>query len=482
MDMGAEKRVDLLWPFSHAVRRGRQLGKEPSMALRHGGHADSMTDPILLDELGDAHGHTRLLTDRVFEGLSVALVVTACLLLGEVVFNYSRTPWIPTIQLLTLILLAAMLRALRRRPARATVIAIAWLALGSMCFGTALIGTFDREAFTTSSLMVALAMTTATLLPWGGRAQLGAVTPMALAYVYNLSMVGMTGNAWGPRLHLGVAAVLGASVYIAHHLERERSSVAKERRRRAEENRRLLEQLERANQTKSEFVATMSHELRTPLNVILGYNELLADGAMGDPTAEQRDALGRVRTNALELLELVNATLDLNRLEAGSVSVNAQTFQLRELVDELDAQVRMLLADGVDLRWRLQPDLPSICGDVAKLKVILKNLTTNAIKFTKRGSVTVSFDLRDNALLLEVADTGIGMTAEAAQIVFEPFQQADASIQRDFGGAGLGLHIVRRLVTVWGGTIDLESEPGQGTTMRVRLPQLQTRELQHRDH
>jgi len=299
---------------------------------------------------------------------------------------------------------------------------------------------------------------------------------MALAYAYILYMVG-TVTAWGPRLPLGVAVVLGASVYIAHHLELERDAVARERRRRAEENTRLLAELKRANQTKSEFVATMSHELRTPLNVILGYNELLADGAMGTPTAEQKDALGRVRANALELLELVNATLDLNRLEAGSVSVNVQTVRLSELADEIDAQVRMLLADGVELRWHVQPDPPAVSSDVAKLKVILKNLTTNALKFTKRGSVTVCFDVRDDNLLLEVADTGIGMTADAVQIVFEPFQQADASIQRDFGGAGLGLHIVKRLVTVMGGKIGVESQPGKGTTMRVRLPQLPQVEL-----
>jgi signal transduction histidine kinase len=197
---------------------------------------------------------------------------------------------------------------------------------------------------------------------------------------------------------------------------------------------------------------------------------------MGTPTNEQKDALERVRANALELLELVNATLDLNRLEAGSVSVNAQTFQVSELADEIDAQVRMLRADGVDLRWQLRTDLPSVRGDVVKLKVILKNLITNALKFTKRGSVTVGLDVRDGDLVVDVADTGIGMSAEATKIVFEPFQQADASIQRDFGGAGLGLHIVRRLVTILGGTIEVESELGRGTTMHVRLPQLQAAE------
>jgi len=435
-----------------------------------------MRDPAWHDEFGDADGRTGLLTDRLFEGLFISLVATVCLMLGEVIFNYSETPLIPAIQSSTVILLVVLLRALRRRPARASVVRIGWIAIGAMCFGTALIGVFDHEAFSASSLIIALAMAAATLLPWGAKAQLGAVVPMALAYAYILYMVD-TATAWGPRLPFGVAVVLGASVYIAHHLERERNTVATERRRRAEENSRLLSELKRANQMKSDFVATMSHELRTPLNVILGYNELLADGTMGEPTAEQKDALGRVRTNALELLELVNATLDLNRLEAGSTSINAQTFQLSELADEIDAQVRMLRAAGVELRWQVQSGLPPVCTDVAKLKVILKNLTTNALKFTKRGSVTVRLDISDGTLLLEVADTGIGMTPEAAQIVFEPFQQADASIQSELGGAGLGLHIVKRLVTVLGGTISLESHPGEGTTMRVRLPELPQVEL-----
>ena len=476
METSAEKWADALWSIPDAIRAVVRRAKEQAMALRRVWRMEWRADLASHDEFGDAEARTQLLTSRVFEGLFVALFVTACLVPGELFFRYSRTFQIPTIQSVTVILLAVLLRALRRRPPRAVVIAIAWLGLGVMCFGTAVIGTFDQEAFSMSSLMVALAMTTATLLPWGAKAQLGAVMPMALAYAYNLCMIDSANIAWGPRLPLVIALVLGVSVYIAHHLEGERDVVARERRRRAEENRRLLEQLERANQTKSEFVATMSHELRTPLNVILGYNDLLTDGSMGVPSAEQKDALGRVRANALELLELVNATLDLNRLEAGSVRVNAQSFQVSQLADEIDAQVRMLRADGVDLRWQLGANLPSICGDVAKLKVILKNLITNALKFTKRGNVTVGIDVRDGDLVVDVADTGIGMSAEATKIVFEPFQQADASIQRDFGGAGLGLHIVRRLVMVLGGSIEVESELGRGTTMHVRLPQLQEAE------
>jgi signal transduction histidine kinase len=157
--------------------------------------------------------------------------------------------------------------------------------------------------------------------------------------------------------------------------------------------------------------------------------------------------------------------------------VNPQILDLPELIAEIDSQVRVLLAEDVELHWQLPTEQPPISSDLAKLKVILKNLTTNAVKFTKRGSVTVRFQVSPDHLLLEVDDTGIGMTPEAADIVFEPFQQADASIQRDFGGAGLGLHIVKRLVTVLHGTIELDSAPQQGTTIRVRLPQLRPASL-----
>jgi signal transduction histidine kinase len=432
---------------------------------------DSGSEPAWNDEFCDAAGLAALLTDRLSAGLGVALVATALLLIGEVSFQYSRSPAIPAIQLSTIVLLALMMWVLRQRPPRFVVVIVGWLAMALMTFGTAMIGVFDQEAFTTLSLVAALAMTTGTLLPWGAAAQFGAVLPMALTFSYLLSAMG-TSSAWVPRLPLGFAFVLASSVYIAHHLDRERAAAARERHRRAREEGLLLQELERANQTKSEFVATMSHELRTPLNVILGYNELLADGTMGEVTPEQADALARVRANALELLELVNATLDLNRLEAGSVSVHPQTFQVADLAEELDAQVRMLLGEDVELSWQLPPDPITACTDVAKLKVILKNLLTNAIKFTRRGSVTVSSRLHDGRLLFEVCDTGIGMTPEAQRIVFEPFQQADASIQRDFGGAGLGLHIVKQLVEILGGTIEVESRLHAGTTMRVRLPPL----------
>ncbi len=426
----------------------------------------------LVDEFGDDIERDRLLRGRVFEGLAICAVATAGLMLGELLLGYSRSPWIPVIQAGTLAVLGLGLKLLRHKPSRRATVGLAWAALTLMTFGTAVIGVFDNEPFTTSSLIVALAMTTATLLPWGGLAQLGAVVPMLGSYALVLAMLGDSG-AWGPRLPLGVGAVLGASVYIAHHLQRQRSRIAGERARRAREKNRLLEELESASRAKSEFVATMSHELRTPLNVILGYDDLLADGTLGEITADQRDALRRIRANALELLELVNATLDLNRLEAGSVSINAQAFSPAVLADELDAQVRMLLRPNVQLVWEVDRTAPEARGDLAKLKVILKNLTTNAIKFTQSGRVQVSLRHDASGLVLEVRDTGIGMTPEAATRIFEPFQQADASIQRDFGGAGLGLHIVKRLVDILGGTIELESEPGHGTRFAVRLPNLE---------
>ncbi|HYD48975.1 MAG TPA: GAF domain-containing sensor histidine kinase [Terriglobales bacterium] len=237
------------------------------------------------------------------------------------------------------------------------------------------------------------------------------------------------------------------------------------------ENAQLLDQLGRANQLKSEFVATMSHELRTPLNVIIGYVALMIDGELGPLTGEQVESLGRVRISAMQLLDLINATLDVSRLDAGRIPVTVHTIGLRELVAELDAQIRNTPRPaGVDFAWRLPEEAVELRTDLAKLKVVVQNLIGNAFKFTERGTVETSLRVDGGVLEIAVSDTGIGIAPSAQQLIFEAFQQGDASIGNRFGGVGLGLYITRRLVEVLGGTIELDSEPGRGSTFRVRLP------------
>ncbi len=236
------------------------------------------------------------------------------------------------------------------------------------------------------------------------------------------------------------------------------------------QNYRLVDELARANQLKSEFVATMSHELRTPLNVIIGYGDLLLDGAMGDINDEQLDTLRRMQVNAWELLELINATLDLSRLETGHVQLDVQTVDLGRLLTDVELATRDRKKPKLELHWHLPASPPVVRIDPGKLKVIMKNLLSNAFKFTEEGEVHVDVEVVDDRLELEVRDTGIGIPRELHDAVFEPFRQADGSISRRYGGVGLGLHIVQRLCELLQGSVRLESEVGRGTTFHVTLP------------
>jgi PAS domain S-box-containing protein len=236
------------------------------------------------------------------------------------------------------------------------------------------------------------------------------------------------------------------------------------------ENTRLVEELDRANTLKSEFVATMSHELRTPLNVIIGYTDMVLDPTFGTLSDEQGDMMRRVRSSAHTLLDLVTSTLDLSRLETGRIGVELDVIDVAALVDDLVAETRELLVKPhVEVVADVAPDLPLIYSDVSKLKVVLKNLLGNAAKFTDRGTITIAAHPKKDGVELTVSDTGIGIAADMLPEVFEPFQQALAA--RDRGGVGLGLHIVSRLLEILGGTVWIDSRLGEGTTVRVTLPE-----------
>jgi signal transduction histidine kinase len=228
--------------------------------------------------------------------------------------------------------------------------------------------------------------------------------------------------------------------------------------------------LEAADRLKSEFVATMSHELRSPLNIIIGYHELLLDGGFGPLTSAQHEPLRRADHSARELLDLINATLDLSRLEAKRITLDLGDVVVADLVDEVGRE----LSDhpdrpDIEIRWNTPPDLPRLRTDRVKLKMVLKNLVENALKFTECGRVELAAAGLDGGVELRVTDTGVGIAAEAQTVIFEPFRQVNAGGQlRD--GAGLGLYIVKQLLAVLGGSITLESEVGRGSIFRVWLP------------
>jgi signal transduction histidine kinase len=238
------------------------------------------------------------------------------------------------------------------------------------------------------------------------------------------------------------------------------------------QNARLFAELENADRLKSEFVSTVSHELRTPLNVIIGYTEMLRDGAVGVLSHDQRDLIERLDTRGRELLDLVEATLQVNRLEAGRDQVSTTPIALAELVRALDVSTAGLPRHpDVSFEWRL-PQAPGamIRTDRAKLALIVRNLVGNAFKFTSTGKVEVRLVLVDDLLTVEVEDTGIGIPADQVPIIFDMFRQVDGSETRKHNGVGLGLYIVKQFVSRLGGRIEVASTPGSGSTFRVAFP------------
>jgi signal transduction histidine kinase len=221
-----------------------------------------------------------------------------------------------------------------------------------------------------------------------------------------------------------------------------------------------------ALRAKSEFLSTMSHELRSPLHVIVGYADIVQE----EVPAELHDTVGRIRRSALDLLTLVENTMNAARLEAGKLQLHSETFDPTAVLRELAQNVQALpeAKRGVPVRWVVAPDLPLVHLDRLKLKEIVQNLVSNALKFTREGEVTGTD--RDR-LRLAVRDTGPGISRAAQATIFDMFERVEAGgTAHRPPGVGLGLYIVRSLVELMGGTIAVESAPGAGTCFTVLLP------------
>jgi len=231
-------------------------------------------------------------------------------------------------------------------------------------------------------------------------------------------------------------------------------------------------ELVRANRYKSEFLANMSHELRTPLNSSLILAKLLADNKDGNLSPEQVKFARSITAAGNDLLTLINDILDLSKIEARKVELTRVAVNLGELVERLSQTFDPVAEQkSILLRVEKSADLPaSIETDAQRLSQVLKNLLSNALKFTEHGTVTLSLTPRGEEIEFAVRDTGIGIAPENQQIVFEPFRQADGSTNRKFGGTGLGLSISRELARMLGGRITLESRPGEGSTFRLFMP------------
>lgn len=235
------------------------------------------------------------------------------------------------------------------------------------------------------------------------------------------------------------------------------------------------EKANEANEAKSRFLSFISHEMRSPLNAIIGFSEELVDALTGEAQAQSHEDATRIRSASGHLLGLINNLLDLSKIEAGKMPLNLEEFALVPLVTELGKDIEPLVRrNGNKLRVQCNGEIGMIRSDATKLKQVLMNLISNAGKFTRNGEIVLSLrNVEDGEVKkfeIAVTDTGIGMTREQMQRLFQPYQQATDSTSRQYGGTGLGLAISRQFCRLMGGDLTVTSGPGQGATFTVVLP------------
>jgi len=231
------------------------------------------------------------------------------------------------------------------------------------------------------------------------------------------------------------------------------------------------QELARANRLKSEFLASMSHELRTPLNAVLGHTSLLLDRLFGEVTSQQIDSLERIRAAGQHLQALIDDILDLAKIEAGKMPLHLEEIPLTDVITEVAQQLEpMVRKKRLEAAYQVADDGLTVYTDRTKLKQILLNLLSNAIKFTHVGGVRLTATRSEEFVSIAVSDSGIGIKSEHLDAIWEDFRQIDQSRTREFGGTGLGLSITRKLLERLGGSVEVSSSYGVGTTFTVSLP------------
>jgi len=226
-----------------------------------------------------------------------------------------------------------------------------------------------------------------------------------------------------------------------------------------------------ASRAKSDFLARMSHELRTPLAAIIGYGELLSDEITGPINEEQKRQLARIRSSANHLLSIIDEILTLARMEAGKEKVDIREVKVSELMESVASMAEPLAsAKGLSFAIDGGADGLSIHTDPVKLRQVLLNLLSNAVKYTENGGIKVSTEAHDGVVDFLVSDTGVGVSEENLEKIFEPFWQVEQTTTRRAGGTGLGLAVTRQFVDLLSGRIEVTSELGRGSTFRVSIP------------
>jgi signal transduction histidine kinase len=246
-----------------------------------------------------------------------------------------------------------------------------------------------------------------------------------------------------------------------------------------EETRNRAVESDTANKLKGEFLSVMSHELRTPLAVAMGYTGMIKEGVLGGINSQQQQALEKVLRRGHDQLYMINSILYAASLEAKAVKVEGNNVSPSDMLDELRSSYDVILEKSITLAWDYSSDLPSIRTDARKLRHVLENLVNNAIKFTDKGSVTISARCLPDAKIVKfaVTDTGIGISKDFLPIVFDIFRQVDGSSTRLHGGVGLGLYIVKKFTELLGGKVEVESHFGKGSTFTVAIPYGTTEEI-----
>jgi signal transduction histidine kinase/HAMP domain-containing protein len=230
-------------------------------------------------------------------------------------------------------------------------------------------------------------------------------------------------------------------------------------------------ELEKSNKIKNEFLAVMSHELRTPLNIIMNYSDMVKGGMLGDVCEKQDRALGKVSQQSRQLLKMINEILEVTKLEAGTIKVEAREVSVADVLFSLKSEYGGSVEKEIDLIWSFPTEIPTLHSDGVKLKQILNHLIDNAIKFTDQGTVSVAARaVHERTVEFSVTDTGIGISEDSIPLIFEKFRQIDSSNTRSYGGIGLGLYLARTYTRMLGGTMEVQSRLGEGATFTVRIP------------